>query len=587
VSDWCDARTAHPDPDAEWDRSNGRVYRVQARDAKKFSPPDLTKLSSEKLVGLLGGANDWLVRKARRLLADRRDATVVAALRENVLKNSNEHLALESLWALYVSGGFDDALAKQLLAHANPNIRFWTVRFLGDEGKALPELTKLAMDEKDVRVRSQLASTARRSPAAQGLDIVEQLVLHHDDTKDLHLPLLLWWAVEHHVIDGRERVLEFFTACQQPLAREFLRPRVMRRYAAEGDLVACAKLLRADASLLSSLDQGMRESTKGDVAIPAELTNELPRLWKDQTNDVKLIAALARLKFAKAQSRAETLAADRVVSPDVRVPMVELVPVDKRIQLLDPAEPEAIRIAALAALSGSADSEIMDRFGETSGPVRAKAAEVLLSRKEPAGSLLRAIDAGKFPKDAVSLEQVRHVASYNDSELNAIVRTHWGALKSATPEEKLADVRRFNNDLRAASGDAKAGAAIFGQACATCHRLYDAGGDVGPDLTHANRKDRDYLLVSIVDPNAVVRSEHLAYVIKTTDGRVLTGLIAEQTPASVTLKNANNLKTTVQREKISEMKESPLSLMPEGLLSAMKPQQLRDLFSYLQSEGKP
>ena len=71
------------------------------------------------------------------------------------------------------------------------------------------------------------------------------------------------------------------------------------------------------------------------------------------------------------------------------------------------------------------------------------------------------------------------------------------------------------------------GASIYKKHCATCHRLFDEGIAVGPDLTHANRKDRDYLLVSIVDPSAVVRKEYLSYTVETTDGRLLNGLLVE------------------------------------------------------------
>src|SRR4029453_9922143 len=97
--------------------------------------------------------------------------------------------------------------------------------------------------------------------------------------------------------------------------------------------------------------------------------------------------------------------------------------------------------------------------------------------------------------------------------------------------------------------------------------------------------DRNYLLVSIVDPGAIVRAEYLSYLVKTTDGRVLSRLLVEQTPASLTRGGAKGERTTVPRDKVQTLKESPVSLMPEGLLSGMKPQQLRDLFSYLQSNN--
>src|SRR5665213_2141696 len=101
------------------------------------------KKSSAELVSLLGNRNDWFVRKARRILADRRDPAVISPLRKMVLETPDHHLGLEALWALYVSGGFDEAFARKLLAHPNPGIRRWTVRLLGDENKVSSQTSRL------------------------------------------------------------------------------------------------------------------------------------------------------------------------------------------------------------------------------------------------------------------------------------------------------------------------------------------------------------------------------------------------------------------------------------------------------------
>jgi hypothetical protein len=65
---------------------------------------------------------------------------VIPSLRETLLKEKS-HRALGALWALYVSGGFDDSLAQQLLKHADEDVRAWTVRFLGDEGHVSPAIS--------------------------------------------------------------------------------------------------------------------------------------------------------------------------------------------------------------------------------------------------------------------------------------------------------------------------------------------------------------------------------------------------------------------------------------------------------------
>jgi len=212
---------------------------------------------------------------------------------------------------------------------------------------------------------------------------------------------------------------------------------------------------------------------------------------------------------------------------------------------------------------------------------------VLLSRKAGARAFLREIDAGHFAVKDVPTEQLRVVALHKDRALDDLVRKHWGNIKPGTPEEKLAEMRRLSNDLRASAGNPGIGHELFKKHCATCHKLYNEGETIGPELTHANRKDRDYLLVNIVDPSAVIRKEYLAYVVETSDGRTLTGVIAAQTPSTVTLVDAKNQRTTINRNKIDSIQESPVSLMPENLLKELKPQELRDLFSYLQSDKPP
>jgi putative heme-binding domain-containing protein len=177
---------------------------------------------------------------------------------------------------------------------------------------------------------------------------------------------------------------------------------------------------------------------------------------------------------------------------------------------------------------------------------------------------------------------LRKISLHNDKQLNALVHKNWGSITGGTPGETLAVVRRYNNDIRAAAGDPARGHEIFKKTCAVCHELFGEGEKVGPELTHANRQDRDFLLVSIVDPNAVIRKEFLNYNLETIDGRQLNGLIAGQTPNSVTLMAAKNERTVIPRDQIKSLRESTVSLMPEGLLNAMTPQELRDLFSYLE-----
>ena len=94
-------------------------------------------------------------------------------------------------------------------------------------------------------------------------------------------------------------------------------------------------------------------------------------------------------------------------------------------------------------------------------------------------------------------------------------------------------------------------------------------------------------MINILDPSGYVRPEFVAQTVLTTDGRVLTGLITESSPQQITLVNAKNQKSTLGREEVNEIKPSAQSLMPERLLETLAPQEVRDLFRYLQADGPP
>ena len=102
VADWYDERANHVDPVDNWDKSNGRIYKVVAKGSPPATAPDLSRRSSGELVGLLGHRNGWFVGEARRLLAERRDPTVLPKLSQ-LVRQERGPLALEALWAFYVS----------------------------------------------------------------------------------------------------------------------------------------------------------------------------------------------------------------------------------------------------------------------------------------------------------------------------------------------------------------------------------------------------------------------------------------------------------------------------------------------------
>jgi putative membrane-bound dehydrogenase-like protein len=613
VTDWHDRRTAHPDPDADWDRTNGRIFAVTARGARPAPKRDsnLTAKTSGELVNLLGHPNAWYRRKARRMLAERHAGDAAGKLRETVTANRGV-AALEALWALHGCVGFDETTAETLLEHPDVDVRAWCVRLIGDEptisSRLATRLAEMATREPDVRVRSQLASTARRLVPASGLEVAHRLLVRDLDGDDPHVPLLLWWAVEHHALVDLEDTLARFAspaAWRSMMVRSTILGHLVRRLAAEkngaGD-AACARVIASAPSdgarrpLLVALDTAMRERPPNTLA--PSLAQAIVELAHHDPDDVTLVRLAVRAGQHSAIERARAIAANDHAPEQERLALLELVgelkdrgSVGLLLDLAMRVESAAIavRAGAFSALGlfddPSIASALLAAYPHKDQARRSRARELLLGRISWARVYLAAIDRGELPASEVTLEQLGRFATLRQPELAALVRKHWGVTHGTTREERLAEVRRLNNDLRAAAGDPVRGRQLFHDRCATCHRLQGEGETIGPDLTYANRHDRDFLLVSLVDPAGVVRKEFQAYNVATKDGRVLSGLIVDQTPEVLTLRGAKGERNRVVRSDIEHLKEMDTSLMPESLYKEFSPEQLRDLFSFLQNEA--
>jgi putative membrane-bound dehydrogenase-like protein len=611
VADWYDKRINHVDPVDNWDRTNGRIYKVEAKGTRPVRGVALGRLSSKELVGLLSHPNDWFVREARRLLAERRDPAVIPSLRALVVDNHGQ-LALEALWALYVSGGFNESFADRLLDHPNEDVRTWTVRLLGDTKRVSPalrdRLVAVARTDPSPTVRSQLTCSAKRLPGPDALPIVRELLGRTEDVDDPHIPILLWWAIEAKAESDREQVLGLLDSpvvWHNPLVRRFIVGRLARRYMAGGtaaDFDACARLLArapgpADAELVAD---GMEKALEGRrlTSVPAALDRELTRLWSRRGDDLTVTRLALRLGKAPANARALERVADHRAPPGERVALVEVLgqvgkpdSVPPLLRLLEGPEPVAVRRAALSALEHVGGAPVADHilaaYPRLPADLRGPAQALLMSRAASARAFLTAVDQGQVNPHEIPVDQVRRALLHNDAEIDRLVQKHWGKLGQEPPGERRARINSVKHMLHTGTGRPPRGHDLFRTKCAICHTLFGEGNRVGPDLTGTDRRDEDFLVTSVVDPSAVIRNEYVAYVVSTTNGRLLTGLVAEATPRTVTLLDAKNERTLLARDEIEDIRPSPQSLMPEKLLDDLDEQQVRDLFSYLQSGAAP
>jgi putative heme-binding domain-containing protein len=479
---------------------------------------------------------------------------------------------------------------------------------VGDERPRLSatmrdRLSRLAAAEQSAIVRSQLACTCKRLGGDDALALVAQLLRRNEDASDTHLPLLLWWVVEDKALSDTDRVLALLADranWQLPLVRGTIVERLARRFLAERNdagYAACAQLLALASdnatreALIAALDQdfGGRPLDR----VPAPLAALVGELLADGSSNPTSLRFAMRLGSDEAYRQVVARLSDQNESQAIRLALLSAVGQasrpDSLAELLplldDPAEP--VRLATLGALEHLDDPaiarQVLGRYAAWPATLRARAIGLLCCRPAWSQALVQAVADGKVDAQNVSVDQLRQMLAHESAPLAAAIEQRWGKIRQATPGEKQSYVPVLGRVLNEGPGDLQAGHQLFVKHCATCHTLFGEGNKIGPDLTSADRKNRDALLLNILDPSGYVRPEYVAQTASLHDGRVLTGLVVEASAQQITLVDAKNQKMVLSRDEIEELVPSPQSLMPERLLESLAPQELRDLFRYLQS----
>jgi putative heme-binding domain-containing protein len=142
--------------------------------------------------------------------------------------------------------------------------------------------------------------------------------------------------------------------------------------------------------------------------------------------------------------------------------------------------------------------------------------------------------------------------------------------------------------LLAMSGDASRGREVFEKLaqCAACHVAGGvAGKDLGPDLTHiASKYDRAQLLEQVVEPSKQIAEGFTGYTAQTADGDVVSGLRVKQDDREVVLKDATGQLVHIPIAEAKTVRPLTTSIMPEGLMDNLEPQQAADLMAFLASQ---
>lgn len=228
-----------------------------------------------------------------------------------------------------------------------------------------------------------------------------------------------------------------------------------------------------------------------------------------------------------------------------------------------------------------APAVLISRYSKLNAQQQRAVVETLASRKAYAEALLEALKMNQIQPSAVPVQVARTLKNLLGKKFTDV----YGALPvvGAEREHLIKKYKKLCKPSAVAAADASRGRAVFQKTCAACHVLYGEGGKVGPELTGANRANLDYILLNSVYPSLDVPHAYRTVSVLTVDGRVVNGVLAEEDGTKIVLRTPEQPRVVIAKEDIDFRKISPQSMMPDGQLDAMKPQEVIDLVKYLRT----
>ncbi len=134
-------------------------------------------------------------------------------------------------------------------------------------------------------------------------------------------------------------------------------------------------------------------------------------------------------------------------------------------------------------------------------------------------------------------------------------------------------------------GNAAKGKVLFkAQSCNACHTDADGQTLKGPHMVDIGKRYSPAELVeSILKPSAKIAQGFETVLFEMTDGKAFTGFVVSESARAVLVRDAAGLQRQLELAKIESRTIQKQSLMPEGIVNNLTPEDLADLIAYLKS----
>lgn len=553
-------------------RGRGRIWRITGNWGRPAVGKLPGKMTPAELVGELGNKNAWRRATAARLLLEAKPAEAVAPLLKLAAECRFSPGRVHAMWVLRAYGKLTDDLILSGLADLESGVRLQSIVLsearLNESDPIRAAALKLAADA-DPMVRFQAALSLGECRHVDATVALAAILAK--DEKDQWTTAAVLSSVKGTASDLLASVLK-----SEPLSPSVTRvAAVAARTNRKGVLQSLSDVLKTkpfSAERYVALVDALGKT-------PDQVLEELGQIGNhDQPGTLAVWDEQRRIATDTKATTASRVSATLVLG---RAGLNTFKPVAEK--LLKPTVPSELQLAVVAGTGRHAASVAFDlliaEWKGLSPEVRAAALAVLTSKAAGAKDLLTAVEQGKVPAAHIDPTRAAQLRTHPDAGVKALAAKVLGV---GNPDRKRV-VEEYRPALEL-KGDAAKGKAVFGKNCAGCHNLDGVGKEVGANLASAlGNKTPDALLVDILDPSREVDPRFVQYVVSTLDGQTLTGVIAGETSAAVTVRLPEKGEVTILRVDIDKLVGFGQSLMPDGLEKQLSKADLADLIAYLMS----
>ena len=624
----------------------GRIYRIVPRAGLPAAGRPLADLAAGDLVAELGHPFRWRRETAHRLLGDAiagggtpgtgigRDQALERSLRGALAEAVLPEARLRAGWLLQAAGRLEAGDLERALADGSPEVRENAVAWLRERPAAGERLVSL-LDDPHARVRF-VAALALDGAAASGKAAALGRMLQRDvahawsrraaalaaDDEAAELLRAAWreagrsgQSADSEADAWLQAIRELaFTAASAGSRRERLDSLL--------DSIDPATAPAAVQPLIAGLAEGWRahpEAAGDRTGLASRVADWSSEVWLSAGGG-DLVATLLELaefsggplppallervvaartvlglepgddgnpgrKNLGDDRPAGASAAERLQAVDIlaRAPLPEVTA--DLVAVLSRPESGGIQRAAIDGLLRRSRADVAERLVAAwprLGPdVRPQVVALLVSNRRHHAALLDAIENGGIGLGELNLdlEQRRSLLRWSSPDVAARAAGLVG-------DEEYANRRPLVAEWLArmpAEGDPAVGREVFRERCGSCHVAHGIGHRVGPDLEALSHRSVEDLASHVLDPNMAINPGYVSCVLELEDGRSLTGLLAIDGTAAVTILQPEGRQVTVPRTDIADLRMLRTSLMPEGLEQLLTPADLRAVIAFIQA----